>query len=140
MKNDDDSAGLTRDIAPFGVRMPAALKERVQAAAKVNNRSMNAEIVAVLEEKFPAPLSTQSELAIVAAAAAMFHPRRADGEFSSGYRSLLTYAEERFNLSNPVEKLQDEWDQRANRDPVTAQDIENWFNSTFLPWKDDVNE
>lgn len=52
----DDSGPLTRDIAPFGVRMPPALKDRVQAAAKANNRSMNAEIVATLEEKYPAPV------------------------------------------------------------------------------------
>lgn len=35
--------------------MPPELKARVQAAAKANNRSMNAEIVALLEEKFPPP-------------------------------------------------------------------------------------
>lgn len=50
----DDSTPLVRDIAPFGVRMPPDLKERVQTAAKSNNRSMNAEIVATLEEKYPA--------------------------------------------------------------------------------------
>lgn len=52
---DEQSRPLTRNIAPFGLRMPPDLKERVEAAAKANNRSMNAEIVAVLEEKFPAP-------------------------------------------------------------------------------------
>lgn len=52
---DDDSPQLTRDIAPFGVRMPADLKERVQAAAKANGRSTNAEIVATLLEKYPQP-------------------------------------------------------------------------------------
>jgi len=35
--------------------MPPDLKERVAAAAKASNRSMNAEIVATLEEKYPAP-------------------------------------------------------------------------------------
>lgn len=35
--------------------MPPDLKDRVKAAAKANNRSMNAEIVATLEEKYPAP-------------------------------------------------------------------------------------
>ena len=50
--NKDDSRPLTRDIAPFGVRMPADLKARVQAAAEKNNRSMNAEIVARLENSF----------------------------------------------------------------------------------------
>ena len=44
---------LTRDIAPFGVRMSPELKERVSLAAKANNRSMNAEIVAALEAAYP---------------------------------------------------------------------------------------
>lgn len=35
--------------------MPPDLKARVKAAAEANNRSMNAEIVATLEEKYPAP-------------------------------------------------------------------------------------
>ena len=45
----------TRDLAPFGVRMPPDLKKRVSDAAIENNRSMNAEIVATLEEKYPTP-------------------------------------------------------------------------------------
>ncbi len=52
---DDDSSFLTRDIAPFGLRMPADLKERVQEAARKNNRSMNSEIVQLLEREYPAP-------------------------------------------------------------------------------------
>lgn len=52
----DESKYPTR-IAPYGLRMPPDLKERVEAAAKSNNRSMNAEIVATLEEKFPPPQS-----------------------------------------------------------------------------------
>lgn len=59
--NDDDSPAFTRDIAPFGVRMPPDLKERVQAAAKVNNRSMNAEIVATLEREYPAEVYSAEE-------------------------------------------------------------------------------
>jgi hypothetical protein len=39
-------------IPPFGLRLPPDLKERVQAVAKANNRSMNAEIVARLSESF----------------------------------------------------------------------------------------
>ncbi|TMV67621.1 Arc family DNA-binding protein [Thioclava sp. BHET1] len=39
---------------PYGLRMPPELKSRVKAAAEANNRSMNAEIVATLEEKYPA--------------------------------------------------------------------------------------
>lgn len=37
---------------PYGLRMPPDLKARVKAAAEANNRSMNAEIVARLENSF----------------------------------------------------------------------------------------
>lgn len=50
----DDSKYPTR-IAPYGLRIPPDLKDRVEAAAKANNRSMNAEIVATLEEHYPQP-------------------------------------------------------------------------------------
>lgn len=49
----------TKQEPPYGLRMPPDLKARVKAAAEANNRSMNAEIVATLEERYPhhAPLS-----------------------------------------------------------------------------------
>lgn len=58
----DESKYPTR-IAPYGLRMPPELKERVEAAAKANNRSMNAEIVATLEEKYPLRVFDAQELA-----------------------------------------------------------------------------
>ncbi|WP_103173799.1 Arc family DNA-binding protein [Paracoccus sp. SY] len=39
----------------FMLRLPDGMRARIKAAAEANNRSMNAEILAVLEEKFPAP-------------------------------------------------------------------------------------
>ncbi|WP_191569529.1 Arc family DNA-binding protein [Paracoccus yeei] len=39
----------------FVVRLPDGMRDRIKAAAEANNRSMNAEIVATLEEKYPAP-------------------------------------------------------------------------------------
>lgn len=39
----------------FLLRMPEGLRDRIAAAAKRNGRSMNAEIVSVLEERYPAP-------------------------------------------------------------------------------------
>lgn len=50
----DESKYPTR-IAPYGLRMPPELKERVEAAAKANNRSMNAEIVSRLAATFDVP-------------------------------------------------------------------------------------
>ena len=36
-------------------RLPDGMRDRIRAAAAENNRSMNAEIVAVLEERYPSP-------------------------------------------------------------------------------------
>lgn len=53
---------MSRDIAPFGVRMPAELKETVERAAKENGRSMNAEIILRLEDSFIGGSSDSREL------------------------------------------------------------------------------
>lgn len=47
---------MSRDIVPLGLRMPPEVKEQIEAAAKANGRSMNAEIVARLQASFE-PLS-----------------------------------------------------------------------------------
>ncbi len=44
-----------RDIAPYGVRMPAELKDKLQEIAKRNGRSLNSEIVKILEEYVTPP-------------------------------------------------------------------------------------
>lgn len=49
------SCGMARDDLHFRLRIPEALKNRVEKAAKSNHRSMTAEIVAALEERYPAP-------------------------------------------------------------------------------------
>jgi hypothetical protein len=40
------------DIAPFGLRMPSKLKERLKNSAKLNKHSLNAEIVKRLERSY----------------------------------------------------------------------------------------
>lgn len=39
-----------RNIAPFGLRMPDELKEKIQERAKANGRSMNSEIIQMLQD------------------------------------------------------------------------------------------
>lgn len=39
----------------FALRLPDGMRDRIKAAADANGRSMNAEIVATLEENYPAP-------------------------------------------------------------------------------------
>ncbi|MBL4919308.1 Arc family DNA-binding protein [Szabonella alba] len=42
------------ELGQIVIRPPEGMRERIKAAAEANNRSMNAEIVATLEEKYPA--------------------------------------------------------------------------------------
>ncbi|MES2844861.1 MAG: Arc family DNA-binding protein [Pseudomonadota bacterium] len=45
----------------FALRLPDGMRERIKRAADVNGRSMNAEIVATLEVKYPSPLTFTRE-------------------------------------------------------------------------------
>lgn len=53
--SDDDSKYPSELAERFQVRLPLGMRDRIKSAAEANNRSMNAEIVATLEEKYPAP-------------------------------------------------------------------------------------
>ena len=44
-----------KQIPPYGIRIPADLKSRVQEAAEKNSRSLHGEIIHALEEKYPKP-------------------------------------------------------------------------------------
>lgn len=52
---------MSKDLPPsrtaeqFVVRFPEGMRDRIKEAAEVNNRSMNAEIVARLEASFASP-------------------------------------------------------------------------------------
>ncbi|UDL03985.1 Arc family DNA-binding protein [Marinobacter sp. CA1] len=46
----------------YKLRLPQALKEKIEQASKANNRSMNAEIVARLDASFAAELSPDEDL------------------------------------------------------------------------------
>ena len=43
----------------FIVRLPDGLRDRIKIVADANGRSMNSEVVAVLEERFPAPFGDE---------------------------------------------------------------------------------
>ncbi len=46
----------------FIVRLPDGMRDRIKEAAEQNNRSMNAEVVAALDEKFPMPVFNPTRL------------------------------------------------------------------------------
>jgi hypothetical protein len=41
---------MSRDVNPFGLRMPSEVKEELEKLAEQNRRSLNAEIVVRLEQ------------------------------------------------------------------------------------------
>lgn len=56
-----------RDITPFGLRIPADLKTRIEEAAAKNLRSLNAEMIVRLSESFErGPLATYSDGELIA--------------------------------------------------------------------------
>lgn len=56
----------SQKLDQYMLRLPDGMRDRIKAVAEANNRSMNAEIVATLEEKYPAPLISQEELLLYA--------------------------------------------------------------------------
>lgn len=61
-KGPNTTTAPTGQIAPFGLRMLPDLKERIEQSAKGSGRSMNAEIVARLQQSFEAPAGSPAEL------------------------------------------------------------------------------
>jgi hypothetical protein len=53
---------MSRDIAPFGVRMPPELKGQIEQAASASGRSLNAEVVYRLQTSFDKPRSGDFDL------------------------------------------------------------------------------
>lgn len=52
----------SRESDKFVLRLPDGMRDRIKAAAEANNRSMNAEIVSVLEREYPAPRQMSADL------------------------------------------------------------------------------
>lgn len=43
---------MTKQVPPFGLRLPPGWREAIKAEAKKNHRSMNAEFIAAIETAF----------------------------------------------------------------------------------------
>lgn len=56
---------MSRDITPFGLRMPPSLRAMIEAAAKESGRSLNSEIVHRLIPGGPAMSADQAKRAVV---------------------------------------------------------------------------
>ncbi|MES2665421.1 MAG: Arc family DNA-binding protein [Pseudomonadota bacterium] len=57
------AAPISRESDKFMLRLPEGMRDRIKAAADQNGRSMNAEIVATLDERYPSPESFDASVA-----------------------------------------------------------------------------
>lgn len=77
----------------IALRIAPDLRERIKSAAEANNRSVNKELIATLEEKYPAPLPSHRDILVMALDFLMEHQlttrTKADKEaFLSKFDSL----------------------------------------------------
>ncbi|MFG6599389.1 Arc family DNA-binding protein [Sulfitobacter sp. 1A09293] len=121
------------------LRLPDGMRDRIKHVAEANNRSMNAEIVATLEEAYPAP-SNIDELDIAAASAVMFHPQRAQGKFADAYSLVCEYVEENYSITNPAKVLDERWKNRSENDAISAEQVYEWLFGTLYPWADSLKQ
>lgn len=71
------SSAAGRESDKFQLRLPDGMRDRIKAAAQANGRSMNAEVVATLEEKYPAPPTAIPFADLIRAILSMSHEERA---------------------------------------------------------------
>lgn len=103
-----------RDSDKVIIRLPDGMRDRIKAAADANGRSMNSEIVATLEDKYPVPVASMSisDLeAIVAYVAAAptgeeFYPRIDEAnEQLAGTGAQLVFTPDNTGRSNLLLRL-----------------------------------
>ncbi|MGA2493850.1 MAG: Arc family DNA-binding protein [Roseiarcus sp.] len=92
------------DIPPFGLRLTPDLKQRVEASARANSRSLNAEITARLEHSFRAELPIASDTAIEALKLAKENARHL-AAIEEGLRAICSADEFLDVLNEPAQRL-----------------------------------
>lgn len=98
-------------IAPFGLRMPEELKEKVAERAKKNGRSMNAEIVQILQDAVDGrinPLADDDEIEKVYVEVISIDPSKMSMEEFDANNEKLDWLIEAFmkRISEDTKKFQ----------------------------------
>lgn len=123
----------------FMLRLPDGMRDRIKAAADANNRSMNAEIVAALEEKYPRPFGEEEDFSMAIAAAVSFDPKRANGRFAEEFGLVLRYIHEKFGVDLEGRDIEKEFfgDPRFH---VSVMRLTEWLDLSFGPWARELTE
>ncbi len=56
---------MSREDPQLRIRLPIELKEKIETSSKVNNRSMNAEIVSILSEAISREAQTRNSMVVI---------------------------------------------------------------------------
>lgn len=94
----------------YMLRLPDGMRDRIKHVAETNNRSMNAEIVATLEEKYPAPFDINELLLKLEMIAVELHKMPKDKEWARLSRLFVDQIDEikESGIFDPLELLPDE--------------------------------
>lgn len=117
---------MSREDPQFRVRLPSELKEKIELAAKDNNRSLNAEIVFRLDASF---LDALPEDALLTAADALLIVARAKDELSETiFKRTFSVLNEKIRIghTNFSVDLTD-----LDLEGLSDEDFETVFEPTF---------
>ncbi|MFC4731735.1 Arc family DNA-binding protein [Salipiger abyssi] len=118
----------------YMLRLPDGMRDRIKLAAEANGRSMNSEIVAVLEEKFPAPITADDDLMLACAAAVTFSPSRVGARLKDDYFNLMRYIRDVHGVQDPISLVNGIQRDSSQLTGITIGTMYEWLHSVFDPW------
>lgn len=125
------------------LRLPDGMRERIKRAAEENNRSMNAEIVAALEERYPEQFSDEEILEMVASYSFLLAGNgtgEKQAELDRQYRFLVSVLKHRLGDPDPEGTLAALQERGLNmQTPTTINRMIEWMDEMrrFLAEKAD---
>ncbi|MCA0961151.1 hypothetical protein [Salipiger bermudensis] len=114
--------------------IPASLKKRIEDAAHDNRRSLSAEIVTALEEKYPAPFEPDEDLMLACAAAITFAPERVGEQFRDDYKDLTRYMQEVHRIDDPERFIASYMHDLVAFREMSLERLFEWLQKVFRPW------
>lgn len=104
----------SRSLDKIVIRVPNGLRDRIAAAAKESHRSVNAELVELLERTYPPPTADEDMLWAVQMFLSTMKSTDTDKSRHDLYESLFHYAEA-MKFKKETGKWPDFWDEELKK-------------------------
>lgn len=130
MTNDSRSSGTVQ----IALRISPDLRERIKATAEANNRSVNSELTATLEEQYPKPFSADEDLTMACVSALMFGPKRGGDKFTSEYLDAIRYVRDVHGIADPVALSNGFEHHKEALENIPVTRVFEWVQKVFHPW------